>query len=255
MQSKVDAKNAIMQAAIDEFAEVGLGNGRTSSIAKRAGVSSGLIHYHFETKEKLYMSVLRAFSDTSLIDDLTIIPLQRKCSPLEKLQLILYSMSEWLLIQKTQNIIRFIDRAMIEAKSHFTEIIKEYPFSVERYLISIVNDGISKGIFQIKYPSYFVLEVMQVLTKQISFYYSLESESQKEFFFPPPYPGSLQEYYIDTSIRKIIAPDYAEKIQPVSGDLKMIMDTYIEECRKKEIFASWAIMIHIIARIFNESIE
>jgi AcrR family transcriptional regulator len=43
----------ILRTACDVIAERGLGNTRTSDVAKAAGVSQALMFYHFETKERL----------------------------------------------------------------------------------------------------------------------------------------------------------------------------------------------------------
>lgn len=50
--------DAIINAGIDEFADNGLAGARIESIAKRVGVSPGLLYYYFNNKEDLYLSVL-----------------------------------------------------------------------------------------------------------------------------------------------------------------------------------------------------
>ncbi|MFW2388904.1 MAG: TetR/AcrR family transcriptional regulator [Polyangiales bacterium] len=44
----------ILDAAEDEFAEHGFHGTRMVAIAKRAGVTHGLLHYYFDSKERLY---------------------------------------------------------------------------------------------------------------------------------------------------------------------------------------------------------
>ena len=54
----------ILQAALVEFAALGLGGARMDRIAERAGVNKRLIYYYFENKEKLFLAVLeRAYED------------------------------------------------------------------------------------------------------------------------------------------------------------------------------------------------
>ena len=48
----------ILAAAASVIAEQGLANVRMAGIARAAGVSSGLLHYHFDTKEQLFAEVL-----------------------------------------------------------------------------------------------------------------------------------------------------------------------------------------------------
>jgi AcrR family transcriptional regulator len=54
-------RRAILLAACDTIAEVGFEKVRMRMVAERAGVSSALLHYHFETREKLFLEAL-AFS-------------------------------------------------------------------------------------------------------------------------------------------------------------------------------------------------
>ena len=48
----------ILDAALAEFAEHGLGGARMDRIAERAGVNKRLIYYYFESKESLFLAVL-----------------------------------------------------------------------------------------------------------------------------------------------------------------------------------------------------
>ena len=53
-----DARTRILAAAADCIVRDGLAQVRMASIAKTAGVSAGLLHYHFDTKELLFGEVL-----------------------------------------------------------------------------------------------------------------------------------------------------------------------------------------------------
>jgi len=53
-----DARNRILAAATDCLVRDGLAKVRMAAIAREAGVSSGLLHYHFDTKEQLFAEVL-----------------------------------------------------------------------------------------------------------------------------------------------------------------------------------------------------
>lgn len=48
----------ILDAAEDEFAEHGFHGARMVAIAKRAGVTHGLLHYYFDSKDRLYEEVV-----------------------------------------------------------------------------------------------------------------------------------------------------------------------------------------------------
>jgi TetR/AcrR family transcriptional regulator len=53
-----DSRQAILEAAIGEFAAQGEAGARTDAIARAAGVNKALLHYYFGTKDALYGAVL-----------------------------------------------------------------------------------------------------------------------------------------------------------------------------------------------------
>ena len=57
-QGEPSARDRILQAACDLIAERGIGGARIAQIAKAAGVSTALVHYHFRTREVLLAETL-----------------------------------------------------------------------------------------------------------------------------------------------------------------------------------------------------
>ena len=58
---KEDRPAEITQAAFAAFAENGYAATRVDEVAKRAGVSKGLLYLYFKTKEDLFKAVIRSF--------------------------------------------------------------------------------------------------------------------------------------------------------------------------------------------------
>ncbi|MDR1681725.1 MAG: TetR/AcrR family transcriptional regulator [Prevotellaceae bacterium] len=56
---KADVRAQILQAAEEEFLAVGYDGARTTAIARRAGVTSAMLHYYFQTKRQLFEMVFR----------------------------------------------------------------------------------------------------------------------------------------------------------------------------------------------------
>ena len=50
----------ITQAAMETFAEHGYAAARVDDVAKRAGISKGLLYLYFKTKEELFKAVIRS---------------------------------------------------------------------------------------------------------------------------------------------------------------------------------------------------
>ena len=57
------SRQALLDAALDEFAEHGYAGARVADIAQRAGVNKPLINYYFGSKEGLYLAVQQAWLD------------------------------------------------------------------------------------------------------------------------------------------------------------------------------------------------
>lgn len=58
---KDDRPAEITAAAMDEFARHGYDGTRVEAVARRAGVSKGLLYLYFKTKEELFKAVVRSF--------------------------------------------------------------------------------------------------------------------------------------------------------------------------------------------------
>lgn len=64
-QAAAEARSRILAAAVDCIVRDGLAQVRMASIARTAGVSAGLLHYHFDTKELLFGEVLKYSHEAS----------------------------------------------------------------------------------------------------------------------------------------------------------------------------------------------
>lgn len=63
-QKREGLREAIREAAIAEFAELGLRGASTQGIADRAGISKTRLHYYISSKEELYEEALDHIIDT-----------------------------------------------------------------------------------------------------------------------------------------------------------------------------------------------
>jgi AcrR family transcriptional regulator len=64
-QAAAEARTRILAAAVECIVRDGLAQVRMASIARTAGVSGGLLHYHFDTKEQLFGEVLKYSHEAS----------------------------------------------------------------------------------------------------------------------------------------------------------------------------------------------
>ena len=62
--ARVEAEEALLDAAERLLVSVGYASITTRSVAKEAGVNHGLVHYYFGSMENLLLRVLERFTDT-----------------------------------------------------------------------------------------------------------------------------------------------------------------------------------------------
>lgn len=62
-ERSIEKKNKIIQAGYDLFSEVGYYGTNTAEIAKRAGVSTGIVYGYFSDKRDIMISVLEIYLD------------------------------------------------------------------------------------------------------------------------------------------------------------------------------------------------
>lgn len=56
--NSVNTESKILEAAANEFMTKGYAGARTTAIAEAAGVTHGMLHYYFRTKEKLFERII-----------------------------------------------------------------------------------------------------------------------------------------------------------------------------------------------------
>ncbi|HEV3111956.1 MAG TPA: TetR/AcrR family transcriptional regulator [Candidatus Binataceae bacterium] len=115
------AREAILKAAEDEFAERGFGGARAQSIATRAGVNKALPFYHFGSKAELYDEVVRRALGRlgEFMADALVAP-----TPRERLGSFVHRLFAYL--ADNPNWARLIVREVIDEQSHAREIASQY---------------------------------------------------------------------------------------------------------------------------------
>src|SRR5690242_13676194 len=60
-RSRPGAREALLDAARQEFARVGLERARVEDVARKAGISKGAFYLHFATKDEAFREILQRF--------------------------------------------------------------------------------------------------------------------------------------------------------------------------------------------------
>ena len=145
-QAAEEARGRILAAAAEVIVRDGLAKVRMASIAREAGVSAGLLHYHFDTKELLFGEVLRhshavsAELNQRALDDAGDDPAQRlssfldRCMPSDEQRA-----HEWLLWQE-------LDLLCLR-DPHLGEIVSDLYEDLYTTVTEIIREGINEGAF------------------------------------------------------------------------------------------------------------
>ena len=162
-QAAEEARGRILAAAADVIVRDGLAQVRMASIARAAGVSAGLLHYHFDTKELLFGEVLRyshavsAALNQRALDDAGDDPAQRlssfldRCMPSDEQRA-----HEWLLWQE-------LDLLCLR-DPHLGEIVADLYEDLYATVAAIVRDGVEAGAFRTALDPRLLAETAVALT-------------------------------------------------------------------------------------------
>ena len=145
-QAAAEARTRILAAAADCIVRDGLAQVRMASIARTAGVSAGLLHYHFDTKELLFGEVLKASHEVSAelnqraMADAGEGPAERLSSFLERcLPSDQQRADEWLLWQELA--------LLCIRDPHLAKVGAELYEDLYATVADIVREGLTAGVF------------------------------------------------------------------------------------------------------------
>jgi AcrR family transcriptional regulator len=162
-QAAADARARILAAAAEVIVRDGLAQVRMASIAKTAGVSSGLLHYHFDTKELLFGEVLRyshaasaelnqrALADAGDDPAVRLSSFLDRCMPSDEQRA-----HEWLLWQE-------LDLLCLR-DPHLAEVGADLYEDLYSTVAALVTDGLADGVFHTALDPRLVAETAVALT-------------------------------------------------------------------------------------------
>ena len=144
---------AILDAAIEEFAEKGFARSRVLNIAKKAGISQGLVSQNFGNKERLFMTA------TSVVDSAFFAP---EVANLDVKELLSFIIDSWKKLYKDKPV-HFKLLKMLTCSTDLPEIIEK---GVEaRFRLSPVYAAVEQAQAKGHFPSGDVQEIMWDLFK------------------------------------------------------------------------------------------
>src|SRR5919109_3132753 len=153
-------RNAILKAAIQEFANEGVAGARTDAIARAARVNKALLYYYFKDKETLHGAVLdHVFSGLAARMDEV---LKQPLPPREKI--LAYAGAHFDYIAASPIYPKLVQREMMRAgrggSPHIRRLVERFLRPVEQKLVEAISQGIASGEFRRVDPLQFLLSMV-----------------------------------------------------------------------------------------------
>ena len=138
------ARDRILSAATEVFAEIGFAGARIDDIAARAGVNKAMLYYHVGDKEQLYAAVLigtmeRGFASLRAATE-------QAASPSEKLQCVLDTLAE--LGTSDPHFVPIMLREIASGGATLPDEMLMRMTSVFRVVADVLAEGTKKGAFR-----------------------------------------------------------------------------------------------------------
>ena len=143
-----EARTRILAAAAECIVRDSLANVRMAGIAKAAGVSSGLLHYHFDTKERLFTAVLEYSNSVSnalsahALEQAETEPAARLAAFLDRCLPSDERLTHAWLLWKELELLCMRQPELAKVGAQFYE-------TLYRTIADIVTDGVATGVFDV----------------------------------------------------------------------------------------------------------
>lgn len=184
-----ESRAAILNAAVNEFADYGVAGARTDAIAQAAHVNKALLYYYFHDKDALYGSVLdQVFSG---LRDRVVPVLDRDLPPREKMLQYLGAYFDY--IAENPRFPRVVQAEWMRAPGVRTPqmeaIAKQYFRPIYARLVEVLQQGIAAGEFRPVNPLDFVPSMVAI----IIFYFSAAPVIKTLMKIDPLSPARIAE--------------------------------------------------------------
>jgi len=142
------SRNAILRAALVEFAQEGLAGARMDAIAEAAGVNKALLYYYFHDKERLYGAILDRFF-AQLLERVMAVCDQPGTAGERFLS---YAKAHFDSIAESPHYARIFTAELMSASrggsSHLDRIVEKYLLPIAGRVLALVQEGVDSGEFR-----------------------------------------------------------------------------------------------------------
>ncbi len=231
---KLLSRERILSAAKREFAERGYQGSRLGSIARKAGVNQALIHYYFDSKERLYQEVLLRLFGVDETEDLQDRFSPWPMGPAEKLLAAIYFIVHLHHGGIDPDFNRIIAREISEGRGNIRSLVATYFIPRIEAMETIVRDGVREGIFETRDT---LLAVLTIINQVLS-YESGRDNYRDTPLFSRLYGGAAHGEFFDFVVEyvfKALRPAGKKLRIPVLPEgLAAMIDAVIAETKGRQ---------------------
>lgn len=238
MPEKIESKEKILLSAKTEFAEKGYSGARMGAISKGAGVNQALLHYYFETKEKLYLELIHmlfGMKKTSHIQNFTE---KLKLSPAENLFVAIYLLVNIHFEASDPDSNKIIAREIAEGRTYFKLILNEYFIPKLNNLEKIIIEGVKKGVFETRNS---FLSVINIILFIISFQTGRDNYSGTELYdrlYGKNMKQELLDYLLENTFKSLTPKGKIINIPKISDEIIKSLDNMIENIKNHNLYSN-----------------
>jgi TetR/AcrR family transcriptional regulator len=158
-----DGRREMLRVAERIFARKGYGATTTREIAEAAGVTKGLLFYHFQTKERLYLTVI-----DNMVKELSRLATPPSGEGTDYMAHVRRFIEGWTdFLVEHRDFQKLITRELMDEGRFYKKIIDEYLKPLYEIGIVFIRAGIQAGAFRPMDPA----TVVQMLTSVNSMYF------------------------------------------------------------------------------------
>ena len=150
-----ESRREILRVAEEIFARKGYSGTSTREIAEGAGVTKGLLFYHFQTKEHLYLTVIESI--VQALHQIAAPP----TNGVDRVAHIRNFIDGWTdLLADHPHIPKLVIRELMDEGKFHKKIIDEYLKPLYDFGLQSLNEGIAEGTFRPLDPFTFIMTLM-----------------------------------------------------------------------------------------------
>jgi len=188
-------KRQITGAAYEIIAEKGYYNFTMMDIAKRAGVSSGLIHHYFKDKENMLVTLLREMQQSVRIS--TEKAIEEVPGPKEKLEVFMDRAFDLAEAQREYLYVTYDFLTQIKFNERMQRIMSKLYRGYRETMVEILREGKGKGIFK-DVDEHYTASLFISIMLGIELQYVIDSTA----FRYREYTSKIKSYIFDLVLKK-----------------------------------------------------